>query len=278
MNKYQKSFNKYEVRDEVKARIYAKLNNKSYFKLSYALILLGVVGLISLTSVYAEEISAFFKSWTTSLKVPKDTNLNIMSKITNFDDTKLERYEDEKGGHFTIGVESDYMDVTDIEKEIGVLLIKYKDKKASYYLDGTNNKEGYVSSIGIGYEDIYKDKDDSEFATPYDLYTKQKSVTLAGKLLTKNYEDNIDTSELWLFDFSYREGETNNYQTIKLDNLGVTALYYDVGPTYSEEDTKGLGHQKLNHLFFTYDDVSYHLLGHNMEIDDFLNIAKELTV
>ena len=194
MNKYQKSFNEYEVRDEVKDRIYAKINNRKGFKLSYALILLGVVGVISLTSVYAEEISAFFKSWTKEkLDVPKEADLDITSKITNVDDVILNKQEDGFGG--TVDIVSGMMNIKEIENYLGIQLLKYNDVKANYRLNGGNNEEGYVSSIYIDYEPLYKDKDDREFATQYDLYTKQKIVYLSARLFTKNfYDDDMKNS------------------------------------------------------------------------------------
>ncbi len=280
MNKYQKIFNEYQVRDEVKEKIYEKLNSKKSFKLSYAIIILGVIGLVSLTSVYAEEISAFFKSWTkdqASQNIPEETDVNVMSKITNFDDTKLERYIDQEGIYNTVDIESDYLDIFEVEKEIGVKLLKYKDRKASYRLDGTNNKDGYVSRIGIGYETIYKDRDDSEFASQYEQHVKQKTVELSAAIYTKNFDDDALLTDYWFGDVAEMDWK-NNYQKVVLENLGVTAIYYDVGPTYLEEDTKGIGHSKTNELYFVYDGITYSLVGKNMEMEDFLSFAKELTV
>lgn len=281
MNKYQKSFDEYEVRDEVKDKIYEKLNNNKSFKLSYAIIILGVIGLVSLTSVYAEEISAFFKSWTkdqTSEYIPEETDVNVTSKITNFDDTKLERYgEDSPMKGFTVNVESDYLDINRVEEEIGVKLLKYKDRKASYTLDGTNNKDSYVSRIGIGYETIYKDKDDSEFASQYEQHVKQKTVELSAAIYTKNFDKDDLLTDYWFGYIAEMEGK-NNYQKIMLENLGVTAVYYEIGPTYLEEDAKGIGHSKTNELYFVYDDITYNLRGQNMEMEDFINFAKELSI
>ncbi len=280
MNKYQKSFNEYQVRDEVKEKIYEKINNKKSFKLSYALIILGVIGLVSLTSVYAEEISAFFKSWTkdqTSQNIPEETDVNVTSKITNFDNTKLERYIDQEGSYNTVDIESAYLDITEVEKEIGVKLLKYKDKKASYILTGGNNKDSYVSRIGIGYETIYKDRDDSEFTSQYEQHVKQKTVELSAAIYTKNFDDDTLLTDYW-FGYIAEMDWKNNYQKVVLENLGVTAIYYDVGPTYLEEDAKGIGHSKTNELYFVYDGITYNLRGQNMEIEEFLSFAQELTV
>lgn len=273
MNKYQKIFNEYEVRDEVKERIMKKINNKKEFKLKYALILLGIVGVISLTSVYAEEISAFFKSWTKEkLDVPKEADLDITSKITNVDDVILNKQEDGFGG--TVDIVSGMMNIKEIEDYLGIQLLKYDNAKANYRLNGGNNKEGYVSSIYIDYEPLYKDKDDREFATQYDLYTKQKIVYLSARLFTKNFHDD-DMKNMWGVEIE-NHGQ-NNYQTVKLNNLGVTGIYYEYGPYELENDTKGLGNHKENHLIFVYDNISYYLWGRNMEMEEFINIAKNLS-
>lgn len=247
MNRYRKAFNKYQLDDKVKKKIYQKINKPKSFKLSYAVIILGVICVISLSSVYAKDISNLIKTWFksdsyVSEDIPDDANTDVVSKVTKFDKLKLEK--DDNG--FTKSVIKEDLSINQIEEEVGVNLLKYEDVKALYRLDGTNNDEGYVSKIDVSYDPLYEEEN--------------SFVRLTARIFTENFDDDALLNDYW-FGYIAKDDNKKNYQEIKLDNLDLTAIYYEIGNKY---------------LYFVDDGIMYTLEGFRVEMDDFIKIAQEL--
>ncbi len=247
MNRYQKIFNKYQLDNKVKDEIYQKINRTKSFKLSYAVIILGIICIVSLSTVYAKDIGNLIKTWFKSDSyvnedIPDDANTAVISKVTKFDRLKLEK----DGNGFTESVIREDLSITQIEDEVGVDLLKYKNVKALYRLDGTNNDEGYVSKIDISYNPLFEDK--------------ECFVRLSARIFTKNFDDDALLNDYW-FGYIAKDDNKKNYQEIKLDNLGLMAIYYEIGNNY---------------LYFDDDGIMYILEGSGIKMDDFIKIAQDL--
>ncbi len=272
MNKYKDSFKKYEVKDEIKENIMRKIEKPKRFKLCYALLFIGMLGVVSLTTVYAEQIKEFFKSWTaeeTEISVPDGASVDVIAQKTNFDNVKLEENNKHSGE----------MTVSQAEKEIGIDLLKYKDNKVGYTLSNFYNKDGLVSDILVGYGILYQDKDISEFENITEGDNKIKNLALRANIYTNNFEEDALLNDLW---FIYVDGDNqnlSNYQKIELKNLGVTAVYYEIDTRDPEKDPKIDRFQKVdNELRFAYKGVAYSLIGQNMTLEEVISIANELSV
>lgn len=271
MNKYKDSFKKYEVKDEVKENIMRKIENPKRFKACYALLFVGILGIVSLTTVYAEQIKEFFKSWTaqgTEISVPDGASVDVIAQKTNFDNVKLE--ENRK--------QSEMMKVSRAEKEIGIKLLKYKDNKINYTLDNFYNREGLVSDILVEYETLYQDKDISEFDDYIEAFNKIRKLELHANIYTNNLEDETLLNDLWFIYIADDNPSHSNYQKIKLENLGVMAVYYETEPIDPEIDPSHKFQRLGNSLRFAYNGVAYSLIGQNMTLEEVISIANELTV
>ncbi len=272
MNKYKDSFKKYEVKDEVKENIMRKIENHKRFKACYALLFVGILGIVSLTTVYAEQIKEFFKSWTVEKSVatvPEGASVDVIAQKTNFDAVKLE----ENNKH------SEEMTVSQAEEEIGIDLLNYKDNKVGYTLSNFYNKDGLVSDIHVGYGILYQDKDISEFENITEGNNKIKRLGLHADIYTNNFEEDALLNDLW---FTYVDGDNpylDNYQKIELKNIGVTAVYYEIDTRDPEKDPKTDRFQSVgNELRFAYKGVAYTLGGQNMTLEEVISIANELSV
>ena len=271
MNKYKDSFKKYEVKDEVKESIMRKIEKPKRFKLCYALLFVGILGGVSFTTVYAEQIKEFFKSWTaeeTEISVPDGASVDVIAQKTNFDNVKLKETK----------MQSEMMSASEAEKEIGIKLLKYKDNKVNYTLDNFYNKEGLVSDILVEYETLYQDKDISEFDDYIEAYNKIRKLELHANIYTNNLEDNNLLDDLWFLYVADDNPYRSNYQKVKLENLDVTAVYSESEPIDPEIDTHHKFQSLGNELRFAYNGVAYTLIGQNMTLEEVISIANELSV
>ncbi len=264
-NEYRQSFEKYPIRDSVKQKLFVRITKKTSYRLSYAILALFLICTVSISVVYADEIREVFKTWTakeTSADIPENANVDITAKKTNLDNTLIQ----------DIKVNDSLIPIRKIEDFLGVKLLKYQDTPAVYHL--IPNDDGYVESITINYETLYKNHDWDYYDSYEEYHFNRRDINLLAVIPTKYYKD--DFYERWFGYISPHTFNNDHYQTIELENLGVTAVYYDRKSFGKNEDENSSRYTIYSNLYFSYDGIAYLMTAYGMTKDEVIAFAKDL--
>lgn len=256
--KIRQAFSNVYVSKQLEEKIFSltvekKTKKHLKFKVSYAVILIFVMCVVSLPIVYATEFKEIIKRWSSSVKLEDDTEIKVSEsngyKEIPKDAAKTRKYER--------GIEMTYQQV---EEMLGFKILKIKegsfepelkgekDEPIIYYTTGLNDDES------IGRVDLW--------IAPFVGKSEEKNISLSVSMLNVG----ADSGYISAFqgDSDATAGKVSG-DTYHLNRLDVDVVIYG-----SDWDSKRLT------AVFVYKDIKYLFIGNQYSKDEMMEVLDSL--
>lgn len=229
-------------------------NTNKVFKLSYVFLVMTVL-LVSISIVYAKDISNFIKKWGGIDRIFKNGEVvkeeEKESITTNIDDLVLERNNEY----------DEWMTLSEVEEYLGIDVLTInrertaKDTELILWNYIADYNDGKVQAITIRQVDFIP-----------------KEISLHAKLITKNFPSEF--VEAFNEDTGVSYEALEYVETITLDNLNVEATIYSFPLWDYEKDEKDKDQYNIR---FIYQNIEYTLSGYDdITLEELKEIARQL--
>ncbi len=245
--KFKEGFANIRVSDELERKVLdmtinKEINKKRLPRLVYASVIIIMLGMFSLTLVYAKEIKEFFQNWSSNIVFKNGEKQTI---VENGIFKKIPATAKKSGNDS--GIE---MTENEIEEMLGFKILGY-DKATSkkmFYTTGLNNDKT-IGRIDIWYPEFIYDND-------------EKNISMYISMLNEN----ADSGYVYAFQEGLdASGGKDLEKTYNSANLSVKVIMFS--NDWSKERLTAT---------FCYDNVLYELIGHNITEEEMINIIENL--
>ncbi len=234
--KIKESYKNVEVNKKLEESILNMTINKSekrksWFKMSYALPLLLVVCIVSLTMVNADKVKNVIDKWR-GVVVESDGKIIELSKENGYKEIPLTapKIPDEEPPKH-------YNSFKELESDLGFKLLKPSKDEIGIGYRTRINSDGTIGIIDLWIPDFIEESED-------------KSVSVSVSIPNKY----IDYMYYAAFASDDDPTDKSNVKVYKSNNLGVNVAIWDSTSTYA--------YGNMHHTAtFVYDNVKYHMIG-----------------
>ena len=249
--KIKNAFNDVKVNEDLEKRILDMTVNKNGYKqrrwkLSYIYTSILLIGILSLSVVYAQEIKDFVNSFSTNINVESNKNIKISDnvKFKNISVNALKVKESEN---------SYQMSFDEVEKNLGFEILKLRENNTNeiYYSTGLND-DGEIGRVDLWIPYFIKENDNKYISTSISMLNKG-----ADKKYISSFEEGLDVS-----------GNKENFKEYYSKNLNTKVIIY----SYSAKNNGNLSLKAT----FVYDNILYIFTGKNMTITEITNYINQL--
>ena len=252
MNKKIKdAFNNIRVNENLESRVlnmtvYKSDNRNRRWKLSYSVMTILLIGILSIGVVYAKEIKDFINSFSTNINVENNESIKLSNNI-NFKNISNNALKIENDN-------SKQMTFSEVEDNLGFKILKLKDNSANeiYYSAGLNDNKK-IGRIDLWIPYFIKENDSKYVSASLSMLNVGADIKYI-----EAFKEGLDAS-----------GSKNNFEEYYSEKLNTKIIMYIYS---SDSDNLYLK------TTFIYDDILYILTSKNMTRNELVNYINELVL